>query len=453
VAGFDTLLGEDSGAVRDRSFQILLLANLTSPLGPALVSPLLDTLTGVYGVSEAEIGFMIAAYTAPGIVVIPAVGVLADRYGRKPLLAAGLLLFGCAGVALALTTDFRAVVALRVLQGVGGAAVVPVIITSIGDLYGGAVEATAQGLRLSTSGLTQAVFPAIAGVLVAVAWQYPLLLYAIAVPIAVVVLVRLEEPKGGGRDRPGAGADDPAADDGSDPPDGAAGPDGADGTADGEDPYGATDGRDPAPGSAANLLRLAARRRILAVLVGRGIPGFCYFGFITYNSIVVVRVLGGTPAEAGLLVTLGSVSYAVAASQAGRITAWFGSRRPPMIGMFLALGVGLGVVAAAPTVPVSGAGVVLLGVGFGTLGSLYRSIMTGIAPEALRGGLVSLSESVGRIGITVAPVAMGALVAWLRPGVGLPAAVRLTLVAVGVAGGVAGVASVLLGDVDPRATG
>jgi hypothetical protein len=36
--------------------------------------------------------------------------------------------------------------------------------------------------------------------------------------------------------------------------------------------------------------------------------------------------------------------------------------------------------------------------------------------------------------------------------VGLAAAVRLTLVAVGVAGAVAGVGSVLLGDVDPRST-
>jgi len=415
VPGFETFLGEDAQAVRDRSFQVLLLANLTAPLGPALVSPLLDTLTGVYGVSEAAIGLMVSAYTAPGILVIPIVGVLTDRYGRKPLLAAGLLLFGCAGVALTLTTDFRAVIALRALQGVGGAAIVPVIITSIGDLYVGPVEATAQGLRLSTSGVTQAVFPAIAGVLVVAAWQYPLLLYAIAIPIAGVVALRLEEPRGTRSDG------------------------------------GRTDG-DPPAGSAAALVRLAGRRPVLAVLAGRGIPGFCYFGFITYNSIVVVRVLGGTPAEAGLLVTVGSVSYAAAASQAGRITAGFESRRTPMVGMFLALGLGLGVVAAAPSVLVSGAGVVLLGVGFGTLGSLYRSIMTGIAPEALRGGLVSLSESVGRVTITVAPVIMGVLVAWLSPEVGLPTAVRLTLAAVGVAGAAAGVGSVLLGNVDPRST-
>lgn len=420
MAALKTLLGADARIVRDRSFQILLLANLTSPLGPALVSPLLDTFTGTFGVSESEIGLMISAYTAPGIVVIPLVGVLVDRYGRKPILVAGLVLFGAAGTAITLTTDFRVVLALRILQGVGGAGIVPVIITSIGDLYRNAEEATAQGLRLSTSGLTQAIFPAIAGFLVVVAWQVPLLLYAIAFPIAVAVALRLEEPRESA-DRPAGVGTDGGRDDEASPK---------------------TDVR--------GLLRLVTRKPVFAVLVGRTIPGFCYFGFVTYNSIIVVRVLGGTPAEAGLLIALGSVVYAVAASQAGRITARFGSRVPPMIGMFAALGAGLGVIAFAPTVLVSGVGVLLLGAGFGTLGSLYRSVVTGLAPGSLRGGLVSLSESTGRIGITVAPVAVGALIGVLRPGVGLPSAVRLALIGIGVAGVLIGVASVLVGDVDPR---
>ena len=422
MAVTNTLLGDDAGIVRDRSFQILLLANLTSPLGPALVSPLLDTLTGVFGASEGEIGLMISAYTAPGIVIIPLVGVLVDRYGRKPVLVSGLLLFGLAGTAIASTTDFRVVLALRVLQGVGGAGIVPVIITSIGDLYEGAEEATAQGLRLSTSGLTQAVFPAIAGFMVVLAWQYPLFLYAISFPVAAAVALWLEEP-----------ADETVT---------------TDGGRDGGPP--ASDGGDPEP---KRLVTLASRRDVLAVLVGRALPGFCYFGFITYNSIVVVRVLGGTPADAGLLVALGSVVYAVAASQAGRVTARFDSRAPPMVSMFLALGVGLGLVAATGSLLVTAVGVVFVGAGFGTLGSLYRSVITGLAPGLLRGRLVSVSESVGRVGITAAPILMGALVGALRPSLGLPTAVRLTLVAVGVGGALAGVASVLVGEVDPRVAG
>lgn len=431
-----TVFGEDADVARDRAFQLLLLANITSPLGPALVSPLLDTLTGVFGTTESQIGLMVAAYTAPGIFVIPLIGILSDRYGRKPILVTGLVVFGLSGAAITLTTDFRVVLALRLLQGVGGAGIVPVIITAIGDLYRGAQEATAQGLRLATSGLTQAVFPAIAGFIVVVAWQYPLLLYAIAIPIAVAVALRLEEPS----DREGVSlVGDGGRDHDRDPTDG---PDSPAESADGE--TGIVE--------ESSLVRLATRPGVIAVLVGRGLPGFCYFGFVTYNSIVVVRVLGGTPAQAGLLVALGSLTYATAASQAGRVTAHFDSRVPPMLGMFAALGVGMGLIALAPTVLLSGVGVVAIGTGFGMLGSLYRSIMTGLAPGQLRGGLVSLSESVGRVGITIVPIVMGAAIAFLRPSLGLPTAVRVTVAGVGALAATVGIVTVLLGDVDPVQT-
>lgn len=450
VIGLKSFFGEQAGVIRDRAFLVLLLANLTSPLGPALVSPLLDTLTGVFAVSEAEIGLMVSAYTAPGIVVIPIVGILADKYGRKPLLTTGLLLFGASGTALTLTTDFRIVIALRLLQGIGGAAIVPVIITSIGDLYTGAVEATAQGLRLSTSGLSQAIFPVIAGVIVAFAWQYPLLLYGIAIPIAVVIIGFLDEPLT--HEKPTTSAK-------TDPDEKSAGSSGMQ-SPQTEAVSSSANDTDPIEGESAsgqestnksNRLRdLARHPPVLAVLLGRGIPGFCYFGFITYNSIIVVQVLDGTPVEAGVLVTLGSIAYAVAASQAGRITASFSSRVQPMVTMFTAIGIGLGLIAVAPTVSIGAVGVLILGIGFGTLGSLYRSVITGLAPGQLRGGLVSISESIGRIGITIAPIVMGVLIAILRSHVGLTMAIRLTLVTVALIGAVAGISLVFLGDVDPR---
>lgn len=78
-----TLFGEDAAILGDRSFQLLLLANLSPPLGNALISPLLETLVGPYGVSEAEIGLLLTAFTAPNIVLLPLVGVLANRVGRK----------------------------------------------------------------------------------------------------------------------------------------------------------------------------------------------------------------------------------------------------------------------------------------------------------------------------------------------------------------------------------
>ena len=418
VAPLDLLLGDDNAVLADARFQLLLVANLMAPLGTALVSPLLSSLTGPFGVSDTAVGLLISAYTAPPILAIPLAGVLADRYGRKPLLVAGLLLYGGAGAAIALTTDFGVALGLRFLQGVGFAGLTPMIITSIGDLYAGTEEATAQGLRFTTSGVYQAVFPLLGGALVGVAWQYPFLLYALAFPIALAVLLWFPEPSAVAR--AGAPGEERAA--GTD----------ADGDVDAT-PDAADEARtDDRLGHLRALGRLVATRRAAGIVVGRALPMVVWIGFLTYNSIVVVRLLGGTPTEAGLLVTVNSVGLAAGASQAGRLSAWFDSRLPPLVGANVALGGGLVAVSLAPSVPVAVVGAAALGGGFGVALSLTRSLTTGLAPPSLRGGLVSVAESGGRVTSTAAPVLMGAAVAAATPAVGFEAAVRMVGAGVGV---------------------
>ena len=412
---FDAFLGRDARILGDGNFRILLLANITQALGSALVSPLLTSLTGPYGVSAAEIGLVMSVFTAPAILVIPLLGVLIDRYGRKPVLVPALLLFGLSGTGLALTTDFTVVLVLRALQGLGFAGILPVIITSIGDLYNGSEEATGQGLRFAVSGLSQATFPVLAGGLVVLAWQYPFLLYSVAIPIALLVYLRFEDPHASGR--------------------AAAGEDGA-----GEK----ADEREDTQGTIGELVALASRREVLAILLARGLPVVAWLGFFTYNSVLVVRVLDGTPQGAGVLVAVGSVAYAGAASQAGRLTTALGGRAVVLYGANLVLAGGIGLLAAAPSFPIAGLGVVLTGVGFGVAMSLYRSLVTGFAPGPLRGKLVSLGEAGGRITATLTPIGMGVVIAGVEPIVGFAGAVRWAFVLIGAIGGLGGVVCVRL---------
>ncbi|GAB3326065.1 MFS transporter [Haloplanus salinarum] len=393
--------GDEADVVADPRFRVILLGSVVSPMGASLVSPLLDSLTGVYGIPGARIGLLMAAFTAPGVLAIPLVGMVSDRVGRKPVLTAGLALFGAAGLGLAFTTDFRVAVALRLVQGVGFTGIAPVLIAATGDLFTGEREATAQGLRFTTVGGSLAVFPFLAGLLVAVAWQYPFYLFALGLPAAAVVHRRFEEP-----------AADPDAE-------------GLDVT---------------------RLLALVRTPRIALVLLGRAVPSFLWFGFLTYNSIVVVRLLDGTPGVAGALVAVASVASSVGGSQVGRLTAAFDSRRAPLLVGTAAAGLGLAAVALAPSLPVAGAGSLVVGAGFGVVLTLYRSTVSTVAPAALRGSLVSLGESAGRIGSTVAPVVMGGAVAFATPRYGLAVAVRGTLLAVVVGSLVVGTACVLFAD-------
>ncbi|EJN61404.1 MFS transporter [Halogranum rubrum] len=409
-----TLFGDDARVLYERNFQLLLLASLSSPLGASVVSPILEGLTGPLGTSSTQIGLLMAVFTAPAIFLIPVVGVVSDRVGRKPVLTAGLLLFGLAGLAISLTTEFRVVLGLRFLQGVGYTGIAPVLITSVGDIFAADddAEAAAQGLRFTAVGLSLTLFPVLSGALVVLAWQYPFFLYGLAVPTALVVFLLFEEPTAVGDE------------------------------SEGDDSIGA-------------LLSLASHPRVAATLVGRAIPSFLWFVFLTYNSVVVVRLLGANPGVAGLLVAAASVASSVSSTQSGRITTAFDTRVVPMLVSTLAVGGGVVALAFAPSTLVAGVGVVVAGAGFGVGLTLYRSALTGSAPVDLRGGLVSLGESSGRLGSTVAPVLTGAVIAFTTPALGEAAAIRWGILGVVAAGVLVGVASVVVVDrydVPTRAT-
>ena len=385
-----SLFGNNARILGSRDFQILLLANLFPPLGSGLLSPILDSLIEPFGASPANIGLLISVFTAPSIIMIPVFGLLADRHGRKPILVGSLALFGVAGAATVFTTDFRVALSLRVCQGIAFAGITPIIITSIGDLYDTTTEATAQGIRFTGSGLTTAIFPLLAGSLVVVGWQYPFLIYALSIPTAVAVYVWFREPtKQGDKDTESAGS---------------------------ENTTGA---------QIARLQELVTQPRVFAYVLARGLPVATWLGFMTYNSIVVVRFLNGTPAQAGLLIAVASLAYAATASQAGRLTERLENRFRLLILANLSLGAGFCVFLFAPHLVVAVLGAGISGIGFGIVLSLYRSILTGLAGESVRGSLVSIGEGFGRVIATTTPIAMGATIAIATPSLGIEAAVQV----------------------------
>jgi MFS family permease len=372
-------------------------------MGTALLSPILDSLIEPLGASPANIGLMISATTATAIVSIPIAGFLSDRYGRKPVLVTSLLLFGASGTAIAFTTDFTVALTLRALQGVAFGGINPVIITSLGDMYDGTTESTAQGLRFSGSGFVQTAFSLLSGAVVIYAWQYPFLLYAIAFPIAASAVLWFEEPTDGAE----------------------------------------SDQRRQNTSNTGSkirmLLHLVRSPRAFSLIIARSLPVMIWIGFLTYNSIIVVRIAGGTPAQAGMLVAVGSMSFAIAATQAGRVTGMFESRFFPLVGANVLLGGGFGLFVFASTLSFATVAIITTGIGFGLALSLYRSIITGLAGEPLRGSVVSVAESFGRLMATLTPVAMGVIIVVAEPTVGLQLAVQLAGLSIAAMSGVGGI--------------
>lgn len=388
----------ESGIFTHRGYQLLLGISVLSPLGNALVSPILQELTTELQVSPSAIGLVISAYTAPAIVIIPIGGMLSDRFGRKPILVGGVLLFGISGSAIAFTTDFLTILWLRVLQGVGFAGIVPIIITSIGDIFDESTEMSAQGYRVTTVGISSILFPPIAGALSIIAWYYPFYIYALAIPAAVLVWLCFEEPHSAETESPNRGL----------------------------------------ASKSQMLFQVIVRRDCAPLFIGRMVPTMIWIGFLTYNSLLVVGVLERTPETAGLVLAVGSFAFALAASQASQICEQFTRRSIPAVGAHLCLGGGFAMASISTQILVFTAGILVSGFGFGILSTLYRTELSSLVGDQLRGSVISVAESLARIGGTIIPVLMGVGFSHFELYFVTKAAIRYVCFIVGIAGSVIG---------------
>ena len=79
-----------------------------------------------FGVRAVDLNVAMTVYLLTVAVCVPVSGWLADRFGDRRVFAAGLLVFTAASALGALATNLPELTAARVLQGVGGAMMVPV---------------------------------------------------------------------------------------------------------------------------------------------------------------------------------------------------------------------------------------------------------------------------------------------------------------------------------------
>jgi DHA1 family bicyclomycin/chloramphenicol resistance-like MFS transporter len=188
-------------------FVVLVSISALGPLGINMIVPSLPGLGRDLGVDYgvAQLAFSVFPFSMAFFIVLT--GPLADIFGRRPVLFAGLGAYVLATLAAALAPNIESVIAARIIQAAGAGAGIVVGRASIGDLYERDRAASMMGYVTMGYGVAPMFAPMIGGVLEEVyGWRmtfgFLFLLGSVVLVASWKVLPETSRVRGPGEARP-----------------------------------------------------------------------------------------------------------------------------------------------------------------------------------------------------------------------------------------------------------
>ncbi len=179
-----------------RNLTILLGSTMTVMAGATIAPALPEMSLFFQDVPNAD--FLVRLLlTIPALLIAigaPFSGVLLDRWGRKPVIIAALILYGFAGTAGFVLGSLFSILISRALLGLAVAGVMSGFTTLIADYFSGDKLNKFMGYQAGFMGFGGVIFLLAGGYLADVGWQYPFLIYLFAFVILPGVLFAIDEP-------------------------------------------------------------------------------------------------------------------------------------------------------------------------------------------------------------------------------------------------------------------
>ena len=348
---------------RNKNLLVIYSITLIAVLGVASLAPAFPEIIKHFQITTHKVGWLIAVFTLPGIILTPLLGILADRIGRKNVLVPSLFLFAIAGTSCAFIENFNLLLLFRFFQGVGAASIGSLNITLIGDLFSGKERGKAMGYNASAISIGTASYPAIGGLLASLSWNFPFLLSALALPVGFAVLFGLKntEPQ----NKPNFNV------------------------------------------YFRNALKSILKRDVLSIYTITFLFFIILYGSIlTYAPILLKQKFNSPSHQIGVLLSSMSISMGVAATQTERISQLFKPAKV-IFGVSILYIIALSLIPIIPTIYLILFPLLLYGFANGMLLPVLQTSLANKASLEERGMFMSLNGMVLRLGQTIGPMITG----------------------------------------------
>jgi EmrB/QacA subfamily drug resistance transporter len=184
-------------AVKARALAGALLGLLLAALDQTIVATSSPAMQKDLAIPAGLYAWITMAYLVTSTVLVPICGKLSDLHGRRPVLAAGVVVFLAGSMLCALATGAAWLVASRAVQGIGAAALFTGAFTVAADLFPPAQRARYSGIFGAVFGFASVVGPLVGGVLTdQVGWRWVFLVNLPAGAVALAFIARM--PRLGG---------------------------------------------------------------------------------------------------------------------------------------------------------------------------------------------------------------------------------------------------------------
>jgi EmrB/QacA subfamily drug resistance transporter len=166
---------------------VIALGLLMAILDSTIVSVVLPQIAAAFHTTEQTITWVATGYFLANAAIIPIVGYISDRIGAKTVFLIALALFIVGSALCAFAPNEQALIAFRVVQGIGGGALLPVAMAIIFRLFGPTERAGAMSLLMIPLLLGPAFGPVLGGYLATnFSWNA---IFTVNLPIGVVAFI------------------------------------------------------------------------------------------------------------------------------------------------------------------------------------------------------------------------------------------------------------------------